>query len=415
MPGTMDKKDVKIAYKDPKAVKWDKIQQCSGVLIPSLAKKAVADAMENKKYKKLTVKVGLIKTDLFLRIKNGNDHVQDVKLVQNWKAPKTWVDEAVDDVSDDGSESSDDGGQGQQDPQYQPKLKAWKQDKEDTKKLGEQVVVALQNLIKEADLVADRAEVEAERVAEGKDTMNDALPKATERLQKVQELNQEADTVFQRYFVQFDRHRSGEKGEDFKQEDKEGYGVSFFMEKLKPLFQKAQFLKDAVANYVTKAQTAVNFITTHKQQGPAQAFLVQAQAFRQRQTELLDKSKKVLGAITGDIAQVLEAMAKDQENVTSSKTQDMKLARADQSLQRLVGIREAKPRMTDYLNESQSLLKEVGAKIPKPLWKDGVIGPEVNAFTVSFKEMATYHAGWHKQAGKAEDVYKATLKLVNKS
>jgi hypothetical protein len=71
--------------------------------------------------------------------------------------------------------------------------------------------------------------------------------------------------------------------------------------------------------------------------------------------------------------------------------------------------------MTDYLNESQSLLKEVGAKIPKPLWKDGVIGPEVNAFTVSFKEMATYHAGWHKQAGKAEDVYKATLKLVNKS
>src|SRR5258707_15169650 len=157
MPGKMDKKDVKISYKDPKAVKWDKIQQCSGVIIPSLAKKAVSDAMENKKFKKLTVKVGLIKGDLFLRIKNGNDHVQDVKLVPNWKAPKTWADEAVEDVSDDGSESSDDGGQGQ-DPQYQTKLMAWKKDKEDTKKLGDQVVSALQNLIKEADVVAERAE-----------------------------------------------------------------------------------------------------------------------------------------------------------------------------------------------------------------------------------------------------------------
>src|SRR5215470_2691593 len=108
MPATMDKKNVKISYKDPKAVKWDKIQKCSGVVIPSLAKNAVVEAMENKKYKKLTVKVGLIKTDLYLRIKNGNDHVQDVKLVGNWKPPKGWVQDDLGDVSDDGEDDQDD-------------------------------------------------------------------------------------------------------------------------------------------------------------------------------------------------------------------------------------------------------------------------------------------------------------------
>ena len=412
MPGKMDKKDVKVSFKDAKGVKWDKIQKCAGVVIPSLAKNAVVEALENKKYKKLTVKVGLIKTDLYLRIKNGNDHVQDVKLTANWKPPKGWVQDDIVDTSDDGEDDSQDD---QKDPNYDTNLKAWKQNKENAKKLGEQVNLSLQNLIKESDAVADRAEVEAERVAAGADTLNDALPKATERLQKAQSLSQEADAVFQKYHDEFDKHRSGEKGEDFKQEDKDNYGIPFFMEKLKPLYQKAEFLKGAVANNVTKAQTAVNFIQTHKQQGRGQAFLVQAQAFRARQADLLDKSKKVLGAITGDISQVLEAMKKLQDEVIKAQTQDMKLARADQSLQRLVGIREAGPRMQEYLKESQGLLKEVGSKIPKDLLKDQTVGPEINAFTVSFKEMATYHAGWHKQASKGEEIHKETLKKVNKS
>src|SRR4051812_41411073 len=108
MPATMDKKDVKISIKDPKRVNWtqswNEIQQCSGKAIPSVAKQSVKDAMDNPKYRKLAVKVGLIKQDLYLRIKNGNDHVQDVKLVPNWVAPQNWVSTGPSD--DDGEDDS---------------------------------------------------------------------------------------------------------------------------------------------------------------------------------------------------------------------------------------------------------------------------------------------------------------------
>jgi len=81
MPDKMDKKDVKISFKDAKSVNWTKVQQCSGVSIPSLAKEAVRAALEDKKNKKLTVKIGLIKKDLFLRIKNGDiSHVLEQAL-----------------------------------------------------------------------------------------------------------------------------------------------------------------------------------------------------------------------------------------------------------------------------------------------------------------------------------------------
>jgi len=51
MPDKMDKKDVKISFKDAKSVNWTKVQQCSGVSIPSLAKEAVRAALEDKKNK----------------------------------------------------------------------------------------------------------------------------------------------------------------------------------------------------------------------------------------------------------------------------------------------------------------------------------------------------------------------------
>jgi len=413
MPDKMDKKDVKISFKDAKSVNWTKVQQCSGVSIPSLAKEAVRAALEDKKNKKLTVKIGLIKKDLFLRIKNGDKHIQDVKLAKNWEPPKGWIDEGSVDDSDD--EESTEGTQAPVDPNYQRDLQTWKKDKEDTKQVGEQVCAALQGLVNQSETFADRAEVEAERVAGGADNDNTALNKANEVVQRVQGLSQQADTAFQRYFVEFDRHRKGEKGDNFRREEKEGYGISFFMEKLKPLFQKGEFLKDAVATNLNKAQIAVRFITAHQQNGPAQAFLAQAQAFRQQLDALIQKSKVVLGGMTGDIEKVVkESMVSDQENVRRAETQDMKLARADQSLQRLAGIREAAPRMALYLNESKQLLKDVGTKIPKTLLRDPQIGPEVNGFTTSFKEMVAYHASWNKHASKAEEIYKDTLKLVNK-
>ena len=413
MPDKMDKKDVKISFKDAKSVNWTKVQQCSGVSIPSLAKEAVRAALEDKKNKKLAVKIGLIKKDLFLRIKNGDKHIQDVKLAKNWEPPKGWIDEGSVDDSDD--EESTEGTQAPVDPNYQRDLQTWKKDKEDTKQVGEQVCAALQGLVNQSETFADRAEVEAERVAGGADNDNTALNKANEMVQRIQGLSQQADTAFQRYFVEFDRHRKGEKGENFQREDKEGYGIAFFMEKLKPLFQKGEFLKDAVATNLNKAQVAVRFITAHQQNGPAQAFLAQAQAFRQQLGALIQKSKVVLGGMTGDIEKVVkESMVSDQENVRRAETQDMKLARADQSLQRLAGIREAAPRMAQYLNESKQLLKDVGTKIPKTLLRDPQIGPEVNGFAASFKKMVAYHASWNKHASKAEEIYKDTLKLVNK-
>jgi hypothetical protein len=61
MPGTMKKSDVKLVYKDANAVNWSKVEQCAGASVPNVAKQSVKDAIANKKYKKLTVKIGLIK------------------------------------------------------------------------------------------------------------------------------------------------------------------------------------------------------------------------------------------------------------------------------------------------------------------------------------------------------------------
>jgi len=150
MPDKMDKKDVKISFKDAKSVNWTKVQQCSGVSIPSLAKEAVRAALEDKKNKKLAVKIGLIKKDLFLRIKNGDKHIQDVKLAKNWEPPKGWIDEGSVDDSDD--EESSEGTQPPLDPNYQRDLQTWKKDKEDTRQIGEDVCRALQRWWSRAEI-----------------------------------------------------------------------------------------------------------------------------------------------------------------------------------------------------------------------------------------------------------------------
>jgi hypothetical protein len=407
MPATMDKKDVQISVNDPKHAnwtqKWNEIQQCSGRKIPEVAKQSVKDALANPKYKKLAVKVGLIKTDLYLRIKNGSDHVQDIKLVPNWVAPQNWVsDGAGDDEEQD------------QDPEYQRKLQEWKQSKEHCKTLGEQVVQSLKRLAKEADDYAERARTEADRVFSGADTMNDALPNARRMAQELQNHGQEAETVYQRYFVEFDKHRTA-KGEEFKPEDREGYDMPFFMQVLKPIDKNAVALKESITNHFVGAQAAVAQIQAFQQNGAQQAYLAMAQHVHQQADNLLQKSRNVLGAMTGQISSLVQkgsGLAMDLDFVLQATTLEMKLANADKALQRMANIRDAAPRIDEYMAQGKALVLEAN-KIPKNL-RAGQIKQELDAFTKSVKDLAIHQVEWHKHADTAEKLYKEILKRVNK-
>lgn len=110
MTATMNKEDVKLEYTPLSKVKWAEVQQTAGKAVPALAKTTVEEVLEgvaSKKYKKPYGKVGLIKKDLWFRIKDGSTHIDDILLVKNWKEPsggdqeltkeqekglKTWID-----------------------------------------------------------------------------------------------------------------------------------------------------------------------------------------------------------------------------------------------------------------------------------------------------------------------------------
>lgn len=235
-------------------------------------------------------------------------------------------------------------------------------------------------------------------------------------VERIRGLVQQAGQAYQRYFVVYNVHRSGEKGEEFRKEDRDGYGINFFMRVLKPLDQNAVALKDGIDTLLGKAEAAVQEITAFQQQGPNEAYLLKAQSIRRQADALLLKSKGVLGSMTGDIEKMVtkgSGLFKDLEEVFKETNHEMKLVRAGTALQRLTGVREAVPRMEAYLKEMKILMKDVG-KIPKNLTKDNQIKPELDGFVRAYKETTEYHSQWHKHAATAEKTYLEILNRVNK-
>lgn len=91
MPGTMDKADVKLSYEPLSDVDWSEVAKVVGKAVPQLCKTTVdevLDGVKTRKYKKPYGKVGLIKKDLYFRIKDGSTHVDDILLVKNWTEPE---------------------------------------------------------------------------------------------------------------------------------------------------------------------------------------------------------------------------------------------------------------------------------------------------------------------------------------
>lgn len=417
MPATMNKADVKISVKNPRNANWPQtwaqVQQCSGKAVPAVAKQVVKEAVDNPKLKKLSVKVGLIKRDLYLRLKNGDDHLQDIKLVPNWTAPQGWVDGNVDvDDEDDGGGG---GGAPVVDPQHAQDLLAWKRGKEDCKALGERTVTTMQRLLDNAENAVERAEVEAEIALSGKDIRGTSLANARQAMQQVRDLAQQAETAYQQYFRDFDRHRTGEKGDQFSQDEKEGYGVAFFMQVLKPLFQNATDLQSALAVAESAAQTAVTQIQALAEGGAEAAQLVKVSSLNARVKDLMEKSRVVLGGMTGDISSMVakgSGLGRDLTEVLAEKNQELKLHKASNALSRITLVRDAAPRMERFLSQAKGMAGEA-AKVPKEL-RTGAIKEQLDEFTLVFKELVTYHAQWHKHAETAEKLYKEVLKQVGK-
>ncbi|MEL7472084.1 MAG: hypothetical protein AAGK04_02115 [Planctomycetota bacterium] len=85
MAATMNKADVKYEEKNIKNVDWNQVRALTGKSVPQVAMQTVKTL--TKSNPKAYVKVGLIKKDLFLRVKDGSKHLDDIKLASNWSAP----------------------------------------------------------------------------------------------------------------------------------------------------------------------------------------------------------------------------------------------------------------------------------------------------------------------------------------
>ena len=82
---TMNKADVKYEEKNIKNVDWNQVRALMGKSVPTVAMQSVKAF--GKSNPKAYVKVGLIKKDLYLRVKDGSKHLDDIKLAANWTPP----------------------------------------------------------------------------------------------------------------------------------------------------------------------------------------------------------------------------------------------------------------------------------------------------------------------------------------
>lgn len=85
MAATMKKTDIKYEEDNIKNVDWNAVRALTGKSVPQVALQTIKTLAKSNP--KAYVKVGLIKNDLYLRVKEGSKHLDDIKLAANWTPP----------------------------------------------------------------------------------------------------------------------------------------------------------------------------------------------------------------------------------------------------------------------------------------------------------------------------------------
>lgn len=237
MAATMKKEDVKLTFVDISRINWNEVKTVAGKAAPQLAKN-VADELSKKvkhrELKKPYAKVGLIGRDLYLRFKDGSNHLEDVLLVKSWTDPS--------------------GAATQVDPTYQRKVDEFIQSRKDLLEAITQGEKIIKQQYQQIEALRDQAQslAKATEQAAQKGEVDDKAIAASARLvtaaQKLLQLSQ--DRFDRHIHPPMDEHRTISTVPGINSADIMEWGKNWFIQKVNPGYQKAK-------DYLRLSETAV--------------------------------------------------------------------------------------------------------------------------------------------------------------
>lgn len=244
MTATMNKEDVKLTFVDISKIDWAAVRELAGASVPQLAKNAqqeLVKRLKNKEIKKPYAKVGLIKGALYIRFKDGNDHLEDVLLVKGWKEPEAGPDQS---------------------PAYQKKVKEFIDSRKellDAVETGKDIVKhyagQVEALLDEIKGLAKDAETAAKKKLQPDPA---SITRANQLLVAAAKIKKMATDRFDdTIHPPFDKHRTITKPEDVEAIDVSDWGKSWYLQKVTPAYQKAN-------EYVRLIETATEQMAAAK-------------------------------------------------------------------------------------------------------------------------------------------------------
>ncbi|MEO0481993.1 MAG: hypothetical protein AAF138_00015 [Planctomycetota bacterium] len=256
MAATMNKSDVKYEEKNIKNVDWNQVRTLMGKSVPTVAMQSVKGFAKSNP--KAYVKVGLIKKDLYLRVKDGSKHLDDIKLAANWTAP-AGAGGAVD----------------ESDPAVKGVVRQVKGMLAQMK-AGEKTIKAKHKV---AEGLADEAKDRVEAAAKGAGGYEDTEIKGIKRLQatiaRAQTEAQKAydDEVFKPFS---DMRTSGflpwPTGTDPKV--KKAWGSDFYQSSMKPVYARSKDILDEISTFIDEIDDALDTAQTGQRDGAKAATTV---------------------------------------------------------------------------------------------------------------------------------------------
>lgn len=246
---TMNKADVKYEEKNIKNVDWNQVRALMGKSVPTVAMQSVKAF--GKSNPKAYVKVGLIKKDLYLRVKDGSKHLDDIKLAANW-TPPAGAGGAVD----------------ERDPAVQGVVRQVKGMLAQMKD-GEKLIKAKHKV---AEALADEAKDRMDSAIRGLGGYGDPEIKAMQKLQttvaraKIDAQKAYDDEVFKPFS---DLRTKGflpwPTGTDPKV--KKAWGSDFYQSSMKPVYARSKDILEEISTFVDEIDDAVDTAKTGKRDG----------------------------------------------------------------------------------------------------------------------------------------------------
>ncbi|MEM9198725.1 MAG: hypothetical protein AAGD12_12860 [Pseudomonadota bacterium] len=401
MGDKMKKDDVKLRAKASSFNPSDAVA-LAGRSLPSAVTSAIKDAVKRQKAKELKdpeVKVGLIKGNLYLRLKDGSSHLDDFLLVKNWQDPTANPDP-------------------KKDAGYKKSLKDFidvRMEALAVVQSGEKAVKAEYLKIKEMRLrmldvleEAKRGIGYGDRVVEtADDIVKDAMSLAVA-----------ADKIRKDIFKTYDEHRTFKTPEGLLQEDVSAYTRAFYLNRMKPAFAKAE-------EYVELCNTAIGQLRALSKDVRNHAKFRDQEDANNRSTidELLKLLRQEQGAIQAvwgsktPIDAIAESLSADVGKIKKSKTDPydettrMSLVQGhlDNASGRVDGMKNAYSRLKKHLKIVDELAGRV-KDLPKAAIKDNEVAAMVKAFGKTRKEIDVYVKECEGHMKKALTTYSTVKK-----